>query len=82
MSNKEIVMRYKVLFHDASPSMIEQLIRKLIKESQGKKPEVTEEWIEKKALVLCKLVWDDHNVGKAERNFIRSLVEELKGGLR
>ena len=32
MKDEEIVMRYKVLFHDASPSMIEHLIRKLMKE--------------------------------------------------
>lgn len=29
---EDIVSRYKILFHDAPPSRIEQLIRKLIRE--------------------------------------------------
>lgn len=34
--DKDMVNRYKVLFHDASPSTLEQLIQKLIREIQGK----------------------------------------------
>ena len=60
--------------------MIGELIDKAIEEIQ--KPEVTEEWIEEKAQEVMFLV-DDVNTAwnrkvKNVRDFIRSLIEEIK----
>jgi len=46
----DMVNRYKVLFHDASPPMLEQLIRKLVKEIQGKSGYICLRCLEKDCL--------------------------------
>lgn len=76
--DEDIVNRYKVLFHDAPPSMIEQLIRKLIKEYQGKKPGVTEEWIEKKAKRVWNLWWYKA-AGKYATDFTGTIRLDFQG---
>ncbi len=80
-------LTYYKSFH---PKEIAECIRELLKEYKSwrliKKPHVTEEWIKKKALELIDMTGDIMWVAswkhKKANDFIRSLVEELKGGLR